>query len=134
MNCPHCQQILTSDFSAANCPFCGKEMPQEPRQEALLSQATPVKWPKFFMVLFAPPVCCFIALALDLGILAGLFGIVGSLISGVVCTGLVMKSIAASGARRALLGIFIGVMLCGLSFFLSGLGCSAASSITDHGL
>lgn len=99
-----------------------------------MSQPAPVEWQKFFVVLFAPPVCCFIALALDIGFLAGVFGIVGSLISGVVCTGIVMKSLAASGVRRALLGMFIGVMLCSLSFFLSGLGCSIANRVTDHGL
>lgn len=134
MNCPHCQQLVPMDHPAASCPFCGKELSLENPPMAPLAQPLRANWPLFFAVLFAPPVCCFIALSLDVGFLAVLFGALGSLISGVVCTRIVMRNFGSIRWRRALLQIIIGVLLCGISFSLSFLGCTTASSITHHGI
>ena len=107
-------------------------MPQEHAPEALLSPPVGASWLIFFVVLFASPVCCFIASALNLGILATWFGCAGSLIAGLVCTAILMRNLEVSGAKAVLLCFVIGVLMCGLSYFLSGLGCTAAASITHH--
>jgi hypothetical protein len=134
MNCPYCHQSLPTDQSVAYCPFCGKELPQDRAQSVVLSPLARTTWPTFFIVLFAAPICCFIALALNLGFLATLFGSLGSLITGLVCTRILMRTLRATGTRRALLCFAIGVLMCGLSYFLSALGCTAASSVTHHGI
>ena len=124
MNCPHCQQVLPDEFSEMTCPLCGKDLPRENPKRMLF----------FFAVMLAPPVCCFIALALNLGFLATLFGTAGSMVSGLICSWMVMSTYKVSGLRRALLHVVIGVFACGLSFFLSFLGCGIASSVTGHGI
>lgn len=67
MNCPHCQKELPGNYAAAWCPFCGRDL--EPGQANIQLQpafeSNYVRWPKFFIVLFAPPVCCFLALAVE---------------------------------------------------------------------
>ena len=127
MNCIHCQTDLPANYFGSHCPNCGKGLLREnplPRR----------RWLLFFVVLLVPSVSSFGALALNLGFLAGLFGIFGSLISGLFCTFILIRILPVSGWRRALLAWVIGVLLCGLSFFLSGLGCSIASSMTSHRL
>jgi hypothetical protein len=134
MNCPHCQQGLPADFSLEICPHCGKDLPSEHLQGGTPPPAARARWPLFFGVLFAPAICCFIGFALNLGFLAVLSGLSGGLISGLVCTRIVIGRLAASGRRSALLTFGIGVLLCSLSYFLSGLGCSIGSSVTGHTL
>jgi hypothetical protein len=134
MNCPHCQQTLPANQSAVNCPFCGKELPLDHQQDIIPSPRVRTKWLTFFIVLFASPICCFIALALDLGFLAVLFGSLGSLITGLVCTRIIMRIFSTSGARRVLLYFAVGILMCGLSYFLSAVGCTAASKVTHHGI
>src|SRR5580692_3472523 len=132
MNCPHCQQCLPADFSLEVCPHCGKDLPGEHLQGVKPTPRARVRWPLFFVVLFAPAVCCFIAFALNLGWLAVLSGLAGSLISGLICTGIVIKRLAASGRRSPLLTFGIGVLLCSLSYFLSGVGCTVGVNVTGH--
>jgi hypothetical protein len=64
---------------------------------------------------------------LKLQFLAGVFGLGGSLISGLVCTRLVMSTLQVSGPWRALSCCGIGILLCGLSGFFSFYGCVVVS-------
>jgi|ERR1700722_881686 len=130
MNCPHCQQGLPADFSLEMCPHCGKDLPGEHLRAETPAPLGRVRWPLFFAVLFAPAVCSFIAMALNAGFWAVLSGLSGSLISGLACTWMVKRSLAAAGRRSAALIFGIGVLLCGLSYFLSGLGCSGGASMS----
>jgi len=105
MKCPHCQQVLLAQIPPAKCPFCGKPLPQR-----ILA---------FFAVLLTPAVCSFIASALKLESLAAVFGLAGSLVSGLICTRILAHAYEVSGARYALIFFFTGVVLCGFSCFLS---------------
>jgi len=119
MNCIHCQTELSANYSGGNCPNCGNRLPQE-------QASAQGRWSMFFAMLLTPAICCFLSYVLfDMPPLGGLFGVVGGLVSGLFCTRMVIRSLAASGRRSALLSFGIGVLLCGLSFFLCGLGCSA---------
>jgi hypothetical protein len=101
---------------------------------APLAQPKRVNWPLFFAILLAPAVCCFVA---GTSWLAPLFWFFGSLIAGMICTEMLMKSVEETGVGRvmsveetglgrALFRFMITVLLCGLSLFLSYLGCTTA--------
>jgi hypothetical protein len=102
MNCPHCQQVLPK-IPPADCPFCGKPLPQR----TLL----------LFSVLLAPPVCSFIFSSLKLKILAVLFGVGGSLISGLFCSWMVIGPLKNCGLQRVFLFFGVGALFCCLIFF-----------------
>ena len=136
MNCPHCQKELPANDAAAWCPFCGRDL--EPDAANLASQpafaSSYVNWPKFFVVLFAPPVCCFLALAVGVGGLAVIFGLFGSLISGLVCARMIMEGINLAGFKKAATHFGLIILLCCLSCFLCFVGCMSASTVSKHGI
>jgi hypothetical protein len=66
--------------------------------------------------------------------LATLFGSPGSLIAGLFCTRILMRSVGASGPWRALAWVIIGILMCGLSYFVSFLGRTGASNVTHQGI
>jgi hypothetical protein len=134
MNCNHCQTELPANYSGGNCPNCGKELSRENSPESKVAPPPRRRWFIFLWVLFAPSFCSFAFLALDLEVLAALAGVLGSLVSGVVCTRIVMSSLAEYGRGGVLLSFAIGLPLCCLCFFLSGVGCVAAVNITGHGI
>jgi hypothetical protein len=55
MNCPNCKEILPPDYSAAWCPFCGKNLAVA-KNDLDKKQSPPLKiiWWNFFAVLLAP--------------------------------------------------------------------------------
>lgn len=121
MNCPGCQRELPGFSLATLCPYCGAELPKP------MFQPIWVSWPKFFAVLVAPAVVCFLAGTIDslgLVILSGLFG---SLISGLVCARMLMNGVTLQGYQRALVHFCLGLAMCGLTWFLCFLGCTAQS-------
>jgi hypothetical protein len=134
VNCPHCHQALPDGSATSACPICGRELPPAVPLDAKPVEAAPTNWPVFFAVLLAPPAGCFFSLAMNLGILAAFLGCVGSLVSGVICARIIMEHLTVSGPKRGLVGLLIGVLFCGFSYFLSALGCSTASSVTHHGI
>jgi len=134
MHCPHCQQALPDEHSAANCPFCEQELARENRQEVGLAQTAHLNLPVFLAVLFAPAVCSFVALTMNMGGLASMSGVLGSLISGLICTGMIMKEFQSTGVRRALTSLAMGVLFCFLSFALSSLGCALGVNVSGHGI
>lgn len=134
MNCPHCQEVLPPNGSADYCPACGEKLTGEQSTLAIAEQRRPANWLLFFVVLFAPAICSFIFLTVNLGFLAALSAGLGSLISGLICTRMMMRRLAASGSRRLVLSFVIGILFCGLSYFLSFLGCTSATSVSHHGL
>jgi hypothetical protein len=63
MNCPHCQQILPDNYSAAYCPFCGDDFPGDfPIEQTPVraQESKPRKkwkwWLAFHLVFFGSPV------------------------------------------------------------------------------
>jgi hypothetical protein len=136
MNCPHCQKELPANSGAAWCPFCGRDLlPNEAgSQPQPAFEQNHVRWPKFFIFLLAPAICCFLALAVDVGGLAVFSALLGSLISGLICTRIIMGAINSTGLKRAMVHFGLAIILCGLSFFLCFVGCISASTISRHGI
>jgi hypothetical protein len=134
MNCPHCQKELPDGHSGDRCPACGNRLAPESSGGEPLAQTSPINLPLFFALLFAPSACSFIAVALGVLPLGVLFATLGSLVDGVICTCMLSKIIEVSGGRRVALLFFMGIMISGLCFFLSCVGCTAASSLTDRPL
>jgi hypothetical protein len=67
MNCPHCQEILPDNYSAAYCPFCGNDFPKDfPIEQTAVRppEPKPIKkskcWLAFWIVFFGSS---FLALA-----------------------------------------------------------------------
>src|SRR5450755_523679 len=104
MNCPHCQKELPANSGAAWCPFCGRDLlPNEAgSQPQPAFEQNHVRWPKFFIFLLAPAICCFLALAVDVGGLAVFSALLGSLISGLICTRIIMGAINSTGLKRSM--------------------------------
>jgi hypothetical protein len=86
MNCPHCQRPVDDNYTGVSCPVCGGVLPSSSLSGQSLFQPHYVNWRRFYIVLLLPPVCCFVSIALKMDILAGIFGIVGSLVSGLICS------------------------------------------------
>jgi hypothetical protein len=135
MNCPHCQKELPANYEAGWCPFCGRDLKpgqaNPPSQRAFESNY--VSWPKFFIVLLAPAVACFLALAVDVGGLAVILGLFGALISGLMCARMIMEGVNLAGSKKALAYLGLAFLLCCLSCFLCFIGCISASTVSKHG-
>jgi hypothetical protein len=136
MNCPHCQKELPDNYGAVYCPFCGRDL--IPDETSSLFQPTfepkCIHWPKFFIVLLTPAICCFLALAVDIGGLAVLFGLIGGVVSGLVCARMIMAAFNPIGLKRSIVYFGLAMLLCGLSFFLCFVGCVSASTVSRHGI
>jgi hypothetical protein len=139
MNCPHCQRELPEKYGTGWCPFCGHDLPSN-QIDTLQSPPRPViepnhiNWPKFFLILFAPAVGCFLALIVDIGGLAVLFGPFGGSISGLVCAHMIMEAVNFTGSKRTMIHFGLAILLCALSFFLCFVGCVSASTVSRHGI
>ncbi len=136
MNCLHCQKELPANYAEAWCPFCGRDLEPDSSGTAALPafEANYINWPRFFIVLFVPPVCCFLALAVGIVDLAGIFGVFGSFISGLVCTRMIMGRTNLVGLKRAAAHFGLAMLLCCLSCFLCFVGCMSAATVSKHGL
>jgi hypothetical protein len=133
MNCPHCQKALPENYGVAWCPHCGRELlPDKADSPPQVFEPNQISWPKFFVVLLAPAVCCFLALAVDLGGLAILPGLFGGMISGLICTRMIMEGVNLTGIKKAITCFGLAVLLCCLSYFLCFVGCISASTVTRH--
>jgi hypothetical protein len=133
VNCPHCQKGLPENYGALYCAFCGKDLPPREVESSPVNELRQVSWPKFFAILFAPAVGCFLSLSLDVGAFAVLLGLIGSLVSGLICTRWIMEIVKLFGYKRALAHFGLAICLCSLSWFLCFLGCTGAESISNHG-
>ena len=128
MNCPGCQKELPGYSVATLCPFCGEELSLPVFQPVWIS------WIKFFAVLFVPAIGCFLAGAINSIGLAVLFGLLGSLISGLVCARMLMRGVNLTGFKSFLVHFGSALVLCGLAWFLCFLGCTGAASVTNRSL
>ena len=133
MNCPHCQKDLPENYGAAWCPFCGKDL-SVPETNLPAFESRWVSWPKFFIILFAPAIGCFLALAIDIGGLAVLLGLFGSLVSGLICARMIMENVNLTGFKRGLAHFGLAILLCGTAWFLCFLGCTSSAAISNHGI
>ena len=136
MNCLHCQKELPANYEAGLCPFCGRDL--KPGQANLPAQPAfelnYISWPKCFIVLLAPAATCFLALAVNWGGLAVVFGLFGALISGLMCARMIMAGVNLAGSKRALMYFAVAMLLCCLSGFLCFIGCISASAVSHHGI
>jgi len=64
MNCPHCQQTLPADHSAANCPSCGAALPSAQAAGGAPETSQPSKriwWLTFAIAFLGSPVLAFLS-------------------------------------------------------------------------
>jgi hypothetical protein len=135
MNCPHCQKELPENHGAVYCLFCGRDLvPEETGILPPIFESNRFHWPKFCMVLFTPAVGCFLSLAMDVSGLALIFGLVGSVASGLICARMIMGSLHLAGSKRFLVHFVLAMLLCGLAWLLCFLGCAGGATITNRGL
>ena len=132
MNCIHCKRELPADYRVSYCPFCGRDLVDENASESLPTGLGSGIWPKFFIVLFAPAVFCFAAMALGLGDLAAIVGIFGSVAAGIVSARILMAKLEVTGFQRAVMHFFIAIVLCGLSIFVTAIGCGLGVTATGN--
>jgi hypothetical protein len=136
MNCPHCQKELPATYAETWCPLCGRDLEPEgvgaPARQAF--EPGYVTWRKFFIVLLAPPVCCFLALAAGLELPAFLFGMFGSFVSGLWCARMIINGSNLTGFKNRLTQFGVAMLLCCLSIFLCFIGCISPSIISQHGM
>jgi hypothetical protein len=133
MNCPHCQEELPADYPAGWCPFCGKDL-FVAGTDLPAFESRWVSWPKFFIILFAPAIGCFLALTIDIGGLAVLLGLFGSLVSGLICARMIMENVNLMGFKRGLAHFGLAMLLCATAWFLCFLGCTSGAAISNHGI
>ena len=88
----------------------------------------------FWVLLFLPAILTFIAMMLNIGEIALVFGLVGSIFCGVIGARTVMASMTLSGFKRVLAQIAFSVLLFCLSLFISAAGCTAGALISNHSL
>jgi hypothetical protein len=133
MNCPHCQKELPPDYSAACCPFCGKNLLPEAEPFQKLPPAK-FRWKLFLCALLSPALLTlFSAAAMRFLILSQptnegvspMIALVAGAIGGVVCgvtLGLNSRNLPARIALSILMSaimIIVCIMLC---FFGCGIG------------
>jgi len=134
--CTHCQEELPANYAAEWCPFCGRDLPSGGTGAPTRPAFEPgyVTWRKFFIVLLAPPVCCFLALAVGLELPAFLIGMFGSFVSGLWCARMIINGSNLTGFKNGLAQFGVTMLLCCLSVFLCFIGCIGTSMVSQHGM
>jgi len=131
MDCPHCQKELPENHGTAWCPYCGKDLSLGENLPKNKLGIQPLPTGLFFIFLLAPAAVSFLALLLHVEFIAVVAGIFGSLISGIVCATLYMRSLNVTGFRQVVLYVVFIAAFCFLSFFISGLGCAAGGGLSS---
>lgn len=95
----------------------------------------PISWLKFFIILFAPAILCFLILLANFdGLLPvmAFVGLIGGLLSGLICAGMIVQGLELTGFRRGLAYGSLAIVLCCLSYFLCFLGCTEGMLVATH--
>ena len=121
MNCPYCQKALPGNYSAAWCPFCGRDLVPDSVPPL---QAPKTNWFVFFAVLLAPAIVVLFAGIADAGGIVVLSTFGGSLAAGIACARMLAKRQARGMEANRLLVFVFSIFFAALSFILCFAGCA----------